>query len=744
MMRRVASITLVFFGLTASVGAYEISTHQTLSKTAALHSVLGDPVQRARLGLMKSIEDNGELFPNSSDTAGTVVQVIQDGAGFEDDFPRSIHHFFNPRTSGALSVDPKDFYFFSPEQKLVGEALIADVNASARTSPDWALAATPQISFANTFSFKGAREYFYQGLTNQANATRKQNLGLLFESLGRIIHHIQDMAQPQHVRNDAHLHIADWERDCDQKVSFKCDLYRSVSRPSAYEHWTNRDDVRASLPLAGYAPAYAASGQGVDGLTVFQDARYFWSNAGKGIADFTNRNFLSAGTMQTAPPSTSTSYLMKVSSLCAGAVPSCEATFDPDDFMAFFPSTVDDQFRPASMPNPYAAASSIFDPEITTRTGNAIRTVNRFTFAYDHAYLLPRAVGYSAGLINYFFRGDLEITLPDEGVYAIIDQSATACGDPCGFRKLKMKLKNITAGNEIMGPGTLRAVVKYHSNTCYRTDLAGEFGGDPLVFIGNACRSAEEYIAVSQPIAVAAGEVRSDQPKLFTFFFDDVNPIPIRAADAYLQIVFRGKLGLEDDAVAVTTKNIVEPNYMAVANMTDYIYDDVGDHKYHPSTDLPVGDFGIAFGSNTSPIATIAQVRGGQHAQIAYLTDAIDLRATIFFSGYQDRNLVLAPEEFTLDDTSGKFQRSCPVFAARGVYREYHYFFYNMVSAHGLGWRQSSMRGSGAVNKEAESGKVHMHPAITYDCSVPTAGLYDFSAMTPFVPASALPWTINF
>ena len=28
--------------------------------------------------------------------------------------------------------------------------------------------------------------------------------------------------------------------------------------------------------------------------------------------------------------------------------------------------------------------------------------------------LIPRAVGYSAGLLDYFFRGEIEISLPDQ------------------------------------------------------------------------------------------------------------------------------------------------------------------------------------------------------------------------------------------------------------------------------------------------------------------------------------------
>ena len=70
--------------------------------------------------------------------------------------------------------------------------------------------------------------------------------------------------------------------------------------------------------------------------------------------------------------------------------------------------------------------------------------------------LLPRAVGYSAGLLNYFFRGTLEITAPDTYVYSIIDGSS----NPQQFTKIKAKVMNTTPNEQIQA-GVLQAVAKY-------------------------------------------------------------------------------------------------------------------------------------------------------------------------------------------------------------------------------------------------------------------------------------------
>jgi hypothetical protein len=127
-----------------------------------------------------------------------------------------------------------------------------------------------------------------------------------------------------------------------------------------------------------------------------------------------------------------------------------------------------------------------------------------------------------------------------------------------------------------MGAGTLAAVIQFHRNTCY-TDpaLAGDPGGS--AFTGNNCRSAHEEIVVSDPVALQ--KLDYDEEKTFRFKFR--KPIPINASDVVLQVVFRGKLGEELDAVAVETKDISEPNHLAVANSTDAVYDDAGDKKYH-------------------------------------------------------------------------------------------------------------------------------------------------------------------
>ena len=104
------------------------------------------------------------------------------GARFEDDFPRFLNHFYDPIYNRPLTV--------------LGIA-------AGERSPDWALEDNTDFG-KQEFSLRHAREYLYKALTLPTKPERDKHFGLTFQTLGQVIHHVQDMAQPQHVRNDAY------------------------------------------------------------------------------------------------------------------------------------------------------------------------------------------------------------------------------------------------------------------------------------------------------------------------------------------------------------------------------------------------------------------------------------------------------------------------------------------------------------------------------------------------------------
>ena len=761
-MIKATLLCLVLVWTTMAQG-YEELIHQDLSLAALKASrVANDNSARSRLGLPRSLfGPDSPYYPNSEGKLGTIAQLIQDGANFEDSGLRSINHFFDPRSTAPLSLNAGDY--LTPWDSVGTQALILTavgaVNALATTSPDWALGTFTTVSrLPQTYSYADLKKYYLQSVTDKSNAVRAQAVGLSFETLGRIIHHVQDMAQPQHVRNDIHLRLDEFERDCTGLIQAVygpiCPAYKSLRGPSTYEQWTTF--VRSSLPMNGYDPVYGPSS---DGLGTFGDARRFWTYFGKGMADFTNRNFLSVNTMKVAPPGVGNRYVIKAIDLCNGAVPTC-GVVNADDVVVFYSSVVDDQFRPSTGgPHPYAAADSIFDPDYRRlNLAGAPQTVNRFTFVYDHAYLLPRAIGYSAGFINYFFRGEMEIAPPPEGIYGIVDHTAAGCGNPCGFRKLKLNLKNTTAGNEAMGAGSLWAVIKFHLNTCYKPDLSGEYGAP--AFAGETCRSPDESIAVSAPLAVSAVSSAGAQTLEFNF---NSNAIPINASDVLLQVVFRGKLGAEDDAIAVSTLDISEPNFYALTNVTDFVFD-TATQKYNPlgyknyQTPNVVTNIRFAFGQNSAAnaataVASLDRLGGGEHAQFAVLLPKGQAIASTEWSGDYASPGEQYPwdtQEFSQDDIgpyAGKYTRTCPVHPIRGMYRQYGLFFVQQVVD-----RRASILKDEVLPAEGQTSGVARKPtktnpkaAVAPNCAPwPSTGYYDFSAMPALTPATAAAWQIRF
>lgn len=551
-MRAQAIAVLLAAASIASVAnGYETKTHSKISGLAAKTSSLAYLELLPRLGLIGDV-DNGKLkFQNVMYDELTIRELIEYGSVYEDDraMTQALYHFFNPRN---------------------GAGLLIDGSQPGLPSPDWILTNDQHWSYTN------ARGAFFDALTSTLGPVhRNKSWGRTFQSLGHIIHHLQDMAQPEHVRNDPH---------CDSPICALLDPFFKdrIYWPSLFEQWT-KEHPPAEDVFTAYSPVFSASDP--NGFTT---PRKFWTTTegngtgGNGIAEYTHRGFFSKGSPSASsafpePQGVAVTPSMTVQQLCQGAVPACDpAIASNTGVITFFANTVTDSLRPQySKQNSRAVSYSLLDADLKTINATQTFTLNRFNIQATHEFLIPRAVAYSAGLINYFFRGKLEITLPDEGVYAVAAHEPEG-----GFSAVKLKLKNATpAGTdgggtaliEPMGSGQLVAVAKFHRNNCYTPTLAGEYGApDPqyatVAAKVAACRSADEEIVVSDPVAISTtvGGGMGSTPAGFTFTFPAA--IPFSASDLYLQVVFRGQLGAEADAVAVGTKDVFEPTYQYYEN----------------------------------------------------------------------------------------------------------------------------------------------------------------------------------
>ncbi|MDY7229532.1 hypothetical protein [Hyalangium rubrum] len=548
-------LVLLALSFASPSGAYDnIITHPDLTRAAVDKSVASPGA-----GLMKDLGLDSWVgnpqFPFYLGR-GAPSYLIAKGVRLEDDpEPRVANHFYDPVHGRPLTVS--------------GVAL-------GKASPAWALEGFPfegEEIPEQDFSLSDARRSMYQALTEPGpQARRDQYWADTFRRLGQVIHHIQDMAQPQHVRNDQH--VDKW---------YLWPYYN----PSLYERYTMESRGRV-LELAASGQVQAA----FPGAPELRHPFHFWVNdAHVGMAEFTNRNFISQGTnfalwrdqvvtpMYSQPvPGTPRDYTLEdlygapasvpphMASLCSGQGAAC--------IMTMYPSVG------PTLAVEKASTLSIYDQDLRNRgleviydrwdediqyTVTRLFSLNRFNMDEAHRVLIPRTVSYSAGFINYFFRGKLEIEPPELGAYAYADQTA---GE--GFSKMRAKIRNVTPLEGLNG-GTVGAVVKFRRNECYEPDLSGEFSVSPsggMVFPrcdeGESFVTNEVFITKSQEQSLTLG---SGQEREVTFTF--LEPIPFNATDVYLQVIYRGRVGAEVDSIAVGTEDISEPTFSAISNATD-------------------------------------------------------------------------------------------------------------------------------------------------------------------------------
>jgi hypothetical protein len=772
---RVAAVGLALAVAAPAASGYERNNHEQLTERAIFASQLGNPTRLAKLGFRQPVGSKvpSQTFKDSKGEGAVILDLMLRGSNFEDDValnvPGPLTHFFMPPSTPLT--------FLRADYPTMPDLALAMINSETRTSPDWAVQGDGAgIYGANKYSWKKARDAFFLGATAADKAERDRNNALMFEALGRIMHHMQDMAQPQHVRNDGHLSHQLPDALCpNAPLGFAsvpeaiCWVYRQLRRESAYEAWTSKYVDFAQMVLPSYNPVYPGDGTPGDGINVFATPRDFWATGGKGMAEFTNRNFFSAGTIDVAPPGLLGYNYELVTDLCRTAVPPCGiTTWAPDEVVTFYGTSVDDQFRsPASGVNSRAEADSIFDPEFTAATGRRLTSLNRFTFDAAHLYLAPRAVAYSAGIVNHFFRGDLDISPPAEGAYGVIDTTAAGCGTPCGFRVIKAMLKRPLEVESLFA-GHLYAVVRYRRNTCMvGNDLAGDYGGP--AFVGANCAYIEEQVAVSDPLTVPSTGVPTLTNGGADYRFTFPTPIPLNATTVSLQIVFRGKMGAEDDAVLVATKDISEPEFFLTGNITDYAFDVGASNRYYA---LPAGatvsavpmtnvTFSLKDPSGpTGPLAVLPTMDGGQFAQLAFLTDAgsyhfwAHTTSREAYGQYDDLAVATEPFEYSDDTQPFTFARECPTILVRGAYHQRFYRIYAQI-VHGVLSQTAKAQvialggqPSGDMGRVAGKATCYTPPAPG------TGGLEDLYyytkttgplPMTPaFTPANASRWTINF
>lgn len=568
--------------------------------------------QYERLKMPKStfpLDPNDPALNFSADRDATsLVGWLMMGAIREDDTPvdpvlndaplsdfRPLNHFFDPAHNSPLTIGG-----------------VTGGTPVGKKNPDWALGTIDAFNDSNAsdsqrrnhFSVADAREAMWRALTltdknlvpvDSLNSLTKEQIRMAywattFRALGDLVHLIQDMAQPQHARNEPHNGLG--SQSIQQNFTGHGSILENYldARAGGDDSFTVTGSSaapkikRAALRYTGYStiPTFARY------IDYFSTSPGSNSNAGYGMADHANRQFFSEAKNLGSSDLTRPSNDPSAYSTC----PTTATNWDGSPL----PNGVLVKLLCATPNNPYVdELNGQRTPGILMTSDSAWNLfvpnspryhLTKENFDQQATLLIPRGTAYSAGLINFFLRGQMNIAPPDDGIYAYVDHSRFSGANASsstdiyngfkGFTKIRLKLTNTTAAiqtptgtvAQTMGTGKVVAVVKFHRNKCYTDDLSAEPLGKTL----NDCRVDLEEIVRSQSVSVV-DSISSDpsNPTVLEFPFVD-NEIPINAMDAYLQVVFRGQLGQEADAVAVATNDISEPTYLALTNSADYIW----------------------------------------------------------------------------------------------------------------------------------------------------------------------------
>ncbi|MGH8593311.1 MAG: hypothetical protein ACREV3_05495, partial [Gammaproteobacteria bacterium] len=268
----IALLITVCFIIPLPAYAYEIDkdnlqgTHEDLTRAAVDRSILRTTPLLSDLGI-----DATKTYKDSEGKSRKLLDLIPAGAAYEDNTPNFLRHFFDPTNNQGLS---------------------AYLVVSGTASPDYILdddVCSSSPCAHSSFSWKAARGDFLDALTKPDQTAREKAWAHMFESLGHIVHHVEDMAQPQHVRNEPH---DPFFKDCEGILALDC-----LRHGALYEAFTNRPEQRAFLSryfslLPPVYPQYPDK---------FTSARSFWKNGtnaawGSGLAEFSNHNFVGAHT----------------------------------------------------------------------------------------------------------------------------------------------------------------------------------------------------------------------------------------------------------------------------------------------------------------------------------------------------------------------------------------------------------------------------------------------------------------
>ena len=529
---------LFLFGFSCISHALEVETHRAINEYIAQNTLngfsLGDYLNK-NLGFSQ-----GAIEKIKGSKEQEVYKWFGDGGEYEDipawylPYIRSLNHFHNPITEEGFKGD------------CLGSSLCV-------SSTVWALMPLGTQSYlTGNYSWYDVRDYYFNALTSTSKTTRDTNFAQTFRGLGQLMHLVQDASVPAHARNDFHYFFN-------------------------YEDWVK--NTPQSVTTAASTPVFFAGT--ISNIASFIDTNQYngtnpSNSNGIGLSEYTQANFFSEDTIFSSsfPHPAKDETDAKIIEVTAE---------DGGIDKRYYVYKTDGGYNLAA----YTYFTNDLDQSYTGVKGEWKYILDEEIYKGYAGILLPRAVGYSAGLLNYFFRGNFRITNVSYDSTSItmwvMNKTYIYPADP------------VNSAMEPMGPGSLMVNYSYkdnQGNTVYRVSGTVNVNTVPSV-------RDNAYLSVTFPLNT---------------------PIPSDASDVSFILIYRGILGNESDAIAAKKVPIVgdtriayyhQPGGFGSGKNPSYIYsiDPDGQNITQLTNDSDgyEGDFSPALSPDGTKLAFSAQ-----------------------------------------------------------------------------------------------------------------------------------------
>ena len=316
-------------------------------------------------------------------------------------------------------------HFYDP---ISGSGLTDRLDGFGIASFTWAsVYRISNLGIPNYNTWPDARIYQFAGLVEASPAVRQANIANMCYTLGHVLHLNQDTSSPDHVRNDNHVHNPALGK-------FDEPFGPHWVEEFGLKHYAEHPEWFAAPPVERRSWSYWR-GAGFKALRDFWDRDKYTGNAVAlkndvnggvgsklGLAEFSNGNFLGedaiyveyfklGGKHYFPYPSRNTSTQYKT----AWENPSTaiENSFlrNGSAINRVYLNKIADGIKVTHHSVlGYLDFSSMTSPQtIELRRNLYTPTINDDKVLQDYSILIPKAIEYSAGILDYFFRGNVTV-----------------------------------------------------------------------------------------------------------------------------------------------------------------------------------------------------------------------------------------------------------------------------------------------------------------------------------------------